>query len=100
MQRLQDACAYNSDSIEKILLPAQRLDSILANHTIDHIDYLSLDTEGNELEILQSIDFSKIHIHVISVENNYHDPAIKLLLESKGFHYVTRLVIDDIYVHF
>jgi FkbM family methyltransferase len=32
------------------------------------IDFLSLDTEGNELKILQSIDFNKFDIEIITVE--------------------------------
>jgi hypothetical protein len=39
----------------------------------NHIDFLSLDTEGNELKILQSIDFDKFNIDVITVENNDYD---------------------------
>ena len=34
------------------------------------IDYLSLDIEGGEMDLLESIDFSKYKIKVISVENN------------------------------
>lgn len=39
------------------------------------IDYLSLDTEGSELLILESIDFKKYKIGVITVEHNYVSTA-------------------------
>ncbi len=35
------------------------------------IDYLSLDTEGSELIILENINFKEIDISIISVEHNY-----------------------------
>lgn len=63
-----------------------------------HFDFLSLDTEGSELEILKTIDFSKIIIDVITVENNYDEPFIQEFLLSKGYIFVTRLGVDDIYV--
>lgn len=83
----------------KILqLPTVRLDAVLAEHGITHIDFLSLDTEGSELEILETIDFSSLTIDVITVENNYNEPYIRELLTSKGFIFVTHLHVDDIYV--
>ncbi len=38
-----------------------------------HIDYLSLDVEGAELQILKTIHFHKLTIDIIGVEhNNYY----------------------------
>ncbi len=83
----------------KILqLPAMRFDTLLGKYGITHIDFMSLDTEGSELEILKTIDFSKITIDVITVENNYNEPYIQDFLCSKGFILITHLHVDDIFV--
>ena len=61
------------------------------------IDFLSLDTEGNELKILQSIDFNKFDIYTITVENNDYDMKFIDFLTPKGYEFVTRLGCDEIY---
>ncbi len=51
------------------------------------IDYLSIDTEGSEYEILKSFDFTKYQINLVTVEHNYSQnrEAIRVLLELQGF---------------
>jgi len=44
------------------------LNTIMAALDISHVDYLSLDIEGPELEILQTIDWTRLRIDVITVE--------------------------------
>ena len=44
------------------------LNSIMAALRVSHVDYLSLDVEGPELEILHTVDWSRLHIDVITVE--------------------------------
>lgn len=75
------------------------LNTLLQANELFYIDYLSIDTEGGELEILKSIDFQRFKIYVIGVENNYHESAIPDFLATKGFVRVRTLHVDDIFVN-
>ena len=52
-----------------------------------YIDYLSIDTEGSEYEILNAFNFSEYSIGIISVEHNYTPKRemIFALLTSQGY---------------
>jgi hypothetical protein len=51
------------------------------------IDYLSIDTEGSEYEILEAFDFEKFHIKIITCEHNYttNRENIYSLLAKNGY---------------
>jgi FkbM family methyltransferase len=64
------------------------------------IDYLSLDTEGSEYDILLSLDFNKYKFKLIDIEHNYIEPArsnIKTLLLENGYEYMGENEWDDSY---
>lgn len=78
-----------------------KLETDLFSNLIPHkeIDYLSIDTEGNELEILKTINFDEYNIKTITVENNvYNSNLISDYLTSKNYTYVVRLRCDEVYV--
>ena len=62
------------------------------------IDYLSIDTEGSEYEILQALSFDRWNIRLISVEHNYtaRREDIQLLLKEKGYSLI-EMKWDDWY---
>jgi hypothetical protein len=52
------------------------------------IDYLSIDTEGSEYQILKNFDFSRYDVKIITVEHNFCEPDrenIRVLLAAMGF---------------
>lgn len=66
------------------------------------IEYMSLDTEGSEYEILKNVDFSKYIFGLIDVEHNSIEPRrtnIKNLLLSNGYIYIGPNEWDDMYKH-
>jgi FkbM family methyltransferase len=66
------------------------LNDLLAEHKAPaQIDYLSIDTEGNEYDILSHFDFSRHTIDLISVEQNRQTgPRIAALLTEHGYERV------------
>ena len=68
-----------------------------------NIDYLSIDTEGTEFEILSNFDFSKHSFHVITCEHNYTPICQRIfkLLSNNGYvrQYEELSKWDDWYVH-
>ena len=67
-----------------------------------HIDYLSIDTEGSEYEILSNFDFSQNTFEVITCEHNYTPSRerLHLLLTKQGYRRVFEdlSLFDDWYV--
>ena len=62
------------------------------------IDYLSIDIEGGELDVLSSIDFNTYKIKVISVENNKPNQiSYKELLLERGYNFFDFCGADEIY---
>jgi len=64
-------------------------DLLEQNNSPNVIDYLSIDTEGSEFDILKNFNFnSKYHIKLITVEHNYiqhNRERLKKLLEEHSY---------------
>jgi FkbM family methyltransferase len=61
------------------------------------IDYVSLDVEGSELNILKTIDFNKYQINFMSIENNYNDINITNIMLENSFEIISYLGCDTIF---
>ena len=93
------------DAPQIISVKTVPINHILETHSLFHIDFLSLDIEGGELEVLKAIDFDRFFIDVVSVENNWEDPlfqeaknsTIRKYMESASYQYITRLGVDEVY---
>ena len=73
-----------------------------ANNAPTYIEYLSLDTEGNELEVLKGTNLDKYTFGYISVQHNWVEPNRTLMrnyLQEKNYIYVGANECDDNYIH-
>ena len=91
------------DAAEKIKVTTISFNDLLKQAAAPRfMEYLSVDTEGSEYEILASLDFEKYVFGLIDVEHNYHEEkrrSIRDLLEGKGYALLRENKWDDSYVH-
>jgi FkbM family methyltransferase len=78
-------------------------DLLLSHDCPKTIDYMSIDTEGSEVEILSHFDFEKYHVSVFTVEHAYtqNREKIRKLMASNGYLNVFPNISkwDDWFVH-
>lgn len=84
-----------------IPIPARTLNEIAAECGFGEITYLSIDTEGSELAILQSIDFKRLFVHAITVEYNFDhvEPRMISVMRENGFDFVQTLGHDLLFLN-
>jgi FkbM family methyltransferase len=87
------------------LVETVSLNDLLEEHSAPtRIDYLSLDTEGTEFEILRTFDFDRHDVGIITVEHAYdrvRRNRVHELLRSRGYTRVLQEISlwDDWYVN-
>lgn len=97
LDKIKNCESYFPDKSHIIEVECFTFDAIMKQNGITHINFLSLDTEGSEYEILTSIDWDAYTIDVLAIEDNYHEARITQFLEQKGYKVVTRLYQDLIF---
>uniref|UniRef100_A0A6C0LDJ0 Methyltransferase FkbM domain-containing protein n=1 Tax=viral metagenome TaxID=1070528 RepID=A0A6C0LDJ0_9ZZZZ len=87
LERLMNENTEKSATTQIVKVNTKRLETIFDEHAVSHINYLSIDVEGAEFDVIKSINFDKVFIDVIGFENNYTEVSkpIILYLEYKGF---------------
>lgn len=74
------------------------LDSLLDRHGIDRIDFLSLDVEGYELEVLDGLSLDRYRPGFILIEDRVRDLKRHEYLTARGYKVVRRSGANGWYV--
>lgn len=97
-EHIEHAFGELDGKIEKIEVETMTFDTLMAKYPdVKTIDFISIDTEGNEFKILKTIDFDKYDIKVLSVENNYDDTEMIEYMKAKGYE-AFKNQFDDLYI--
>jgi hypothetical protein len=70
-------------------------------HAPRFIHFVSIDTEGSELEILEGLPFDQYTVGAFAIEHNGEHPKrqrIRTLLEARGYRFEREQLVDDWYV--
>lgn len=82
----------------QVVVEVRPLADVLRSAGISRVDYLSLDVEGAEREILLDYPFNEIPIGMIGVEDNAGtDEQLRELLRSRGYRHLARVGVDEMW---
>ena len=87
-------------NIQVLQVPSRRLDSILHEAGVKRIDFWSLDVEGSELDVLQTMDWS-IPVYLLCIETQTPDkkPACDQILSAHGLVFVETFKHNEIWIN-
>lgn len=83
----------------KINVTVRSLNSLLDELNFSkNIDFISIDTENTELDVLKGIDLNIYNVKLFVIENNYDEPFCEEYLKQFGYKKIHRLVVNDFYI--
>ena len=85
-------------------IKTKTINQILSSLNIDYIDFMNLDIEGHELNVLKNINFDKFFIKIICVEMIKHNDEaskksaeIEKILIENNFHLIKQFEFNYIF---
>lgn len=81
-----------------IHVSVETLDKVLADAGVAHVDFLSIDTEGSELDVLRGFNLRRYHPELIIIEDHGENLSKYRYLTANGYRLVKRTGCNDWYV--
>ena len=90
--------SYTNIEMETSIL----VDILDENNAPKYIDYLSIDIEGSEYEVIRTFPFDKYTFGCITIEHNDENDKrmnIRNILENNNYSFIKEVAHDDWYIH-
>ena len=90
--------AENEGIVKYLSITPITFNKLMEKYDIEYIDFLSIDVEGAELNVLTSIDFNKYKFGLITIENNCGYHKLKEFMADKGYKIFIDLGVDIFFI--
>jgi len=100
----QNSLQKSSDDQIKVDINCYTLNTVLENNDFHDFDYLNVDVEGTELNVIKGINFKKYKPKLITIENNelipeeYFQSEIFKLLEQNNYVFVNKVGVTNFFL--
>lgn len=85
------------DKLKRIEVTGITLYTLLWMYHFNKIDYLSLDIEGGEYNVLMAFPFDRFDIRIMDIENNFGNHPIEQLMNHNGYKMIAQLGPSQIF---
>jgi len=98
-ERRRDRITAAEAAVREIRVPKRTLDDILAEAGVETPDFVSIDVEGHELEVLKGFSLDRFRPRILIVEDNLDGTGagVKAHLENAGYRNFLRTGVNDWY---
>jgi FkbM family methyltransferase len=102
-ERLIESHKHLINFVKKKKVNVRKLDTLLDefcknNDSIEKIDFISIDTENTELDVLKGFDIARWKPKLMIIENNFNENFIEDYLKDFGYTKDKRYHINDFYI--
>ena len=100
----QNSLIKSNEYQSKVKIKCLKLNSILEQNNIDSFDYLNIDVEGSEMEVIKGIDFNKFNPRLITIENNdllledYLKSEVYKMLIENGYTLINKIGVTNFFI--
>ena len=88
---------YDKHHAEIIEVKTIKLDTLLESLNIEKVDYVSIDVEGWELNVLKGFNIKKYSPKIIVVEDLGENVELEKYIESEGYKFFKKIEYNKIY---
>jgi len=97
--RLIESHKHMITDVTKCNVKVRSLNSLLEElHFPKNIDFISIDTENTELDVLKGIDLNIYNVTLFVIENNFNEPFIEEYLSQFSYVKINRIAVNDFYI--
>lgn len=98
-ERIKKGLEKQGLEVEQIIVNTMSFDDVMRNHPdVGHVDFLSIDVEGGELDVLDTIDFERYRFGLITIENNAGTATLRNYMAQQGYVIFLDLGVDLMFV--
>ena len=98
MSKVMYEAAEDEGIVDNFSITTITFSSLMEKYDIEYIDFLSIDVEGAELNVLTSIDFNKYKFGLITIENNCGFHELRQFMTDRGYKVFLDLGVDILFV--
>jgi FkbM family methyltransferase len=90
--------ARQNEYRDTVEVPVRTLDSVLEAEGVDKVDFVSIDVEGFELDVLRGFSLSKYRPDLILIEDHVRKLELHRYLAGQGYRLIERTFLNNWYV--
>lgn len=91
----EETISVNKRSLNVLIYEWEKL----LGEEIGNIDFLSIDTEGTEMNVVSGLNWNRWKPKMVQIENNFEDPYYGIKMWNYGYVLWNRIGVNDFYLH-